>query len=111
MDETGIFTVPYKVPKKISSKGKKIVGKSVAAERGELVTAVCCFSASGIYVPPILVFPRKRMKEEYLNGAPPETLGLLFDSCCMTSFKILSCSALFVALTNMSSKYTTTFFM
>jgi len=80
MDETGILTVPNKVPKVISSKGKKIVGKSVAAERGELVTAVCCFSASGIYVPPILVFPRKRMKEEYLNGAPPETLGFLSDS-------------------------------
>jgi len=55
MDETGILIVPNKVPKVISSKGKKIVGKSVAAERGELVTAVCCFSASGIYVPPILV--------------------------------------------------------
>lgn len=80
MNETGILTVPNKVPKVISSKGKKIVVKSVAAERGELVTAVCCFSASGIYVPPILVFPRKRMKEEYLNGAPPETLGLLSDS-------------------------------
>jgi len=32
-------------------KVNKIVGKSVAAERGELVTAVCCLSASAIYVP------------------------------------------------------------
>lgn len=61
-------------------RGKKIVGKSVAAERGELVTAVCCFSASWVYVPPALIFPRKRMKIEFLNGAPPETLGMLSDS-------------------------------
>lgn len=80
MDETGILTVPNKIPKVISPKGKKIVGKSVAAERGELVTAVCCFSASGLYVPPNLIFPRKRMKAEYLNGAPPETIASLSDS-------------------------------
>lgn len=40
MDEAGISTVPNKIPKVISIKGKKIVGKSVTAERGELVTAV-----------------------------------------------------------------------
>lgn len=78
--EPGISTVPNKIPKVISIKGKKIVGKSVSAERGELVTAVCCFSASGVYVPPALIFPRKRMKIEFLNGAPPETLGMLSDS-------------------------------
>lgn len=80
MDETGMSTVPNKVPKVISTKGKKIVGKTVAAERGELVTAVCCFSGSGIYVPPALIFPRKRMKVEFLDGAPSETLGMISDT-------------------------------
>lgn len=80
MDETGISTVPNKIPKIISIKGKKIVRKSVAADRGELVTAVCCFSTSGIYVPPALISPRKRMKIEFLNGTLLETLGMLSDS-------------------------------
>jgi len=80
MDETGISTVLNSIPKVISVRGKKIVGKSFAAERGELVTAVCFFSASGVYVLTALIFPRKRMKIEFLNGAPPETLGMLSDS-------------------------------
>lgn len=49
-------------------------------EGGELVIEVCCFSVSGIYVPPVLVFPRKRMKKEYFYGAPTETLDFLSDS-------------------------------
>jgi len=48
MVKSGVSTVPNKIPNVI--RGKKIVGKSVAAERVELVTAVCCFSASGVYV-------------------------------------------------------------
>jgi hypothetical protein len=31
-------------------------------------------SASGIFVPPLLVFPRKNMKIELLNGTPPAQL-------------------------------------
>lgn len=64
MDETGITTVPNKVPKIIATKGKKSVNKVSSAERGQLVTAVCCFSAGGHYVPPALIFPRKRLKPE-----------------------------------------------
>jgi hypothetical protein len=30
-----------------------------------------CFSASGQYVPPLIVFPRKNMKLELMNGTPP----------------------------------------
>lgn len=68
MDETGMSTVPNQVPKVISTKGG-----------GELVPAVCCFSSSGIYAPP-LIFLRKRMKVEFLDGAPPETLGMISDT-------------------------------
>ncbi|XP_030760533.1 uncharacterized protein LOC115885689 [Sitophilus oryzae] len=62
MDETSILTVPNKTPKVIAPTGKKTVGKIVAAERGQLITAVCATSATGKYVPPSLIFPHKKTK-------------------------------------------------
>ena len=49
-DETGIFTVPKSLAKVISNKGKRQVGSITSAERGQLVTAVICCSASGRYM-------------------------------------------------------------
>jgi hypothetical protein len=60
MDETGISTVPASVPKI----GKITVCKVTSGEKGQTVTAVCCMSASGLYAPPALIFPRKRMAPE-----------------------------------------------
>ncbi|KAB0801970.1 hypothetical protein PPYR_02363 [Photinus pyralis] len=80
MDETGLLTVPNKMPKVLTSKGKKSVGKIVSAERGTLVTAVCCVSAAGHYIPPALIFPRKREKQELLDGAPAGSILMVSDS-------------------------------
>lgn len=80
MDETGMSTVPNNVPKVVSTSGKKAVGKISSAERGELITAVCAMSAVGDYVPPVLIFRRKRQKPELLNGAPPGTEMFVSDS-------------------------------
>ncbi|XP_046684717.1 KRAB-A domain-containing protein 2-like, partial [Homalodisca vitripennis] len=44
------------------------------------VTVVACFSATGIYVPPAMIFPRKRMKPELYVEAPVGTLPLISDS-------------------------------
>ncbi|XP_030766433.1 uncharacterized protein LOC115890366 [Sitophilus oryzae] len=85
MDETGLSTVPNKLPKVYAPKGKKTVSKVVSAERGQLVTAVCCMSASGIWVPPGLIFARKRMKDELLYGAPVGTLKMNSDTGYMNS--------------------------
>lgn len=85
MDETGLQTVPNKLPKVYAKTGKKIVGKIVSAERGQTVTAVCCMSASGVYVPPALIFPRKRQKLELMDGAPEDSLLLVSDSGYMNS--------------------------
>jgi hypothetical protein len=79
MDESGISTVPNKLPKVTVEKGKRIVGKIVSADRGQLVTVVCCFSASGVYVPPA-IFPRKRMCNELYSEAPIGTLPLISDT-------------------------------
>ncbi|CAH1966258.1 unnamed protein product [Acanthoscelides obtectus] len=80
MDETGLSTVPNKLPNVYAYKGKKTVSNVVSGERGQLVTAVCCMSAGGTWVPPGLIFSRKRMKEELFFGAPPGTLKMISDS-------------------------------
>lgn len=85
MDETGVSTVPNKTPKVLTPKGKKTVCKISSAERGETVTAVCCMSATGIYVPPALIFPRKRMNHLLFKDAPPGTLGLVTETGYMNT--------------------------
>lgn len=75
VDETGITTVQSKHSKIISLKGKRQVGAITAAERGALVTMVTCMNAAGGFVPPMLVYPRKNMKQELLDGAPPGTIA------------------------------------
>lgn len=80
MDESGMLTVPNKLPKVVAPKGKRTVGKIVSSERGQLITAVCCMGATGQYIPPALVFPRKRMKPELTDRAPAGTLQLVSDS-------------------------------
>lgn len=80
VDETGITTVQSKHPRVISLKGKKQVCAVTAAERGALVTVVFCMNAAGGFVPPLFVFPRKNMKEELLDGAPPGSIAACHPS-------------------------------
>jgi hypothetical protein len=75
VDEMGVTIVQHTSQKVISLKGKQQVHKLSSAERGALVTVVTCMSAAGTYGPPMLVFPRKRMKPELLDGAPPGTIA------------------------------------
>ena len=49
---------------------KKEMASLTSAERGNLITVVICMNATGIYVPPLIMFQRKNMKEELLEGAP-----------------------------------------
>lgn len=71
VDETGITTVPNKPSKVLALRGKKQVGALTSAERGVLVTAETCMSASGIFMPTMFVFPRKRENPLLLDDAPP----------------------------------------
>ncbi|XP_022823908.1 uncharacterized protein LOC111354594 [Spodoptera litura] len=70
VDETGITTVPKSISRIIGTRGKKQIGLLTSAERGQLVTVVFCFGADGSYMPPLFIFPRKRMKPELMNNAP-----------------------------------------
>ena len=75
IDETGMSTVQKQRTKILATTGKKQVGRVVSAEKGETVTAVVCISASGSFIPPMLIFPRKNLNDRLLHGAPPGTIG------------------------------------
>nr|CAH7753508.1 unnamed protein product [Callosobruchus chinensis] len=75
LDETGITTVQHEHTKVISLKGKRQVAALTASERGALITMVTCMNAVGRFIPPMLIFPRKNMKPELLNGTPPGTVA------------------------------------
>lgn len=80
VDETGLTIVQHKCSKVVSLRGKKQVCSLSSAERGALMTLVVCMSAAGQFVPPMIVFPRKNMKAELLEGAPPGTIAACHPS-------------------------------
>lgn len=61
----------HKNTKVIAMKDKRAVASLTSAERGCLVTVVTCMNAAGHYVPPWVVFPRKNMQIELMDGMPP----------------------------------------
>ena len=79
MDETGISSV-HKPAKIVATKGARSVGKVTSAEREQTVTVLCAFNAAGGFVPPAFIYPRKRMMESLLNGAPAGSVGLCSPS-------------------------------
>lgn len=84
-DETGISVNPKGHSKVLATKGKRQVGALTSCERGETVTVELCFSASGAYMPPMLIFPRKRKQKEFELGLPPGGWAEVTDSGWITS--------------------------
>lgn len=80
VDETGLTIVQSKVPQVLGKKGKRQIGALTAAERGSLCTLVCCMSASGMFVPPMMIFPRKNFTDILMKGAPPGAIGKVHPS-------------------------------
>jgi hypothetical protein len=80
VDETGITIEQHKSSKVVGPKGKRQVASLSSAERGTLIMVVTCMSASGQFVPPLLLFPRKNVKSELLDGPPPGTIGTCHTS-------------------------------
>lgn len=60
VDETGLTVVQHKMQKVVALKGKKQISNLTSAERGALITVVTCMNATGNFVPPLFVFPRKK---------------------------------------------------
>lgn len=75
VDETSLSICPKCTSKIVAKRGTKQVGGQTAAERGEHITAECCMSATGQFMPPMLIFPRVNRNPEYLVGAPAGAWG------------------------------------
>ena len=74
IDETGISVV-HKSGKVVSELGRKHVYSLTSGERGQTHTVVSCVSASGVVLPPLLIYPRKRaVPESLMSGALPGTV-------------------------------------
>ncbi|CAH2087173.1 unnamed protein product [Euphydryas editha] len=73
MDETCLSTV-HKPSKVLAQKGKYQVGAVTSSERGVNTTCICCMNAAGEFVPPMLIYKRKRMTDDLKRGGPPNTL-------------------------------------
>jgi hypothetical protein len=84
VDESGITCVHQPV-KVIACKGQKQVGKIVSGERGKNITVVCAVSAGGNYVPPMFIYPRKKMTDRLLVGAPVGAVGYAQEKGWMDS--------------------------
>lgn len=84
IDETGVTTV-LQAPRVIAETGTKAVGQCVSAERGSLVTMCGIVSAAGGSIPPVYIFPRIRMKDQFLYGAVPGAIGFAEKSGWMTA--------------------------
>ena len=75
VDVTGITAVQHRHSKVVSMRGKKEVASLTSAERGNLITVVTYMNATGTYVPPLIVFSIKNMKEELMDGAPAGSIS------------------------------------
>lgn len=75
VDERRLSIAQSKMVKVIGLQGKRQVGNITAAERGSLVRVVSAMSVSGIFIPPLLVFPRKNMTQTLMKGTPPGSKG------------------------------------
>ena len=73
VDETGITTVQEQ-GRIIGNKGSKQVGTVVSADRGRTTTIVCAMSASGVFIPPMLLFKHNNMNTRLMLNCPLELL-------------------------------------
>jgi len=69
-DETGITIVQHKHTKILGLEGKRQISFVQSADRGSFVPFATCLSPTGHFIPPLLVFPRKCVQHELMNGIP-----------------------------------------
>ena len=73
-DETGVSIV-HKPSKVIAELGRRNVYAITSAERGKTHTVLSCVSATGYALPPMMIYPRKKVvPENFKEGAVPNTL-------------------------------------
>ena len=105
VDETAVKTSASKPPKIIAQTGKRQVGVISSLEKGALITSLVCCSATGQFIPPALIFVRKRLPPALLDRAPPGTLGLVSDSGWVNSAVLLQWMKFFVERVTPSNEH------
>lgn len=80
MDETWVPTSSNKPPRVLTKVGKRQVGLIASSERGRTTTVICCCNAAGSFIPPFMIFTRKKMNFRLLDGAAPGTQGTCTDN-------------------------------
>ena len=73
-DKNGTTIVQHKHMKILGLKGKHQVSSLQSAEWGSLVIVITSMSPTVHFIPPLLVFPRKNMKQEVMNGTLPGSI-------------------------------------
>jgi hypothetical protein len=68
MDETGV-TVVHKAGKVVTEVGRRNVWAITSGEKGKTHTILTCVSASGLALPPFMIYPRKRITDNLQVGA------------------------------------------
>ena len=84
-DETGVSTI-VQSRNIVAHIGTKQVGQAVCVERGAVIK-ICMITISvGNTVPPVFIFPRARLHDSLMFGAPPRSLGFVYSpqSCWIT---------------------------
>lgn len=62
------------------------MGALTTSERGSLVTVVICMNANGHFIPPMMIFPRKNFKAEFMDDAPAGSIGKCHPSGWIQSY-------------------------
>ncbi|KAG5887399.1 hypothetical protein JTB14_001589 [Gonioctena quinquepunctata] len=83
-DESGVSTV-MQAPIIITKSGMKQIGQCVSSERGTLVTFCGVITATGVAISPLYIFPRVRMKDQYMYGSVPGAIGRATKSGWMSA--------------------------
>lgn len=80
-----LLSTVQKPEKILGTTGRKQVGVITRAGRGANATVFCCVNAVGTFIPPMMIFPRKNMRNELIDEAPPCTLDVAQQSGWMTT--------------------------
>ncbi|XP_072394777.1 uncharacterized protein [Diabrotica undecimpunctata] len=70
--------------------GKRDVAKAVAAEQGQIITAVCCMTATSHHVPPCFLFARKRMTLFLIKDGPTACNMAITESGYMNTLTFIN---------------------
>ncbi|KAJ8882616.1 hypothetical protein PR048_014427 [Dryococelus australis] len=65
-------------------KGKRNAMSVTTKERGETVIVLACVSATGVFLPPFVIFKGKNMKQEFRDNLPPGSVVFMSDSGYIT---------------------------